>query len=83
MEQFNFGNITVKISVVDNILNIIITSKDNKLSMTENFVLDRENCLNNIGDYLTTYLMPYIHYKNVDLLYRECFKIHQEKKLIK
>lgn len=85
MKQFNFKGITVTIFVRKKQLKIVtfFESTEKKLNMTANYALDETYCLNRIGTYITNYLMKHIGYINADLLYIECFKIHQEKKLIK
>lgn len=82
MKKYNFNGITIKLFVGRNVLKIVTLSDSEKsFRMTANFLLDGENCLLEIGEYITNYLMTYIGYGNTDKLYRECFEIHQERKL--
>lgn len=81
MKEFNFNGITIKLFVGRNVLKIVTISTVNNFRMTANYILDSENCLLDIGEYLTTYLMPHIGYGNTDKLYKECFETHQDRKL--
>lgn len=83
MKELIFDTIRVKLFVGRNVLKIVTLSDKptDNVKMTANFILDGEYCLNEIGEYITTYLMSYIGYNNTDKLYRECFEIHQERKL--